>query len=332
MPAPLRLVFMGSDALALPVLDSLSSDLDSPARIVGIFTQPDRPHGRGQRVQAGPVKQWAEAMQIPVFQPEKLGPEDAERVREEFHADVSLVMAYGLLLKDDMLGAPRLGTFNVHTSLLPRFRGASPVATAVASGAGETGVTFMRLVRKLDAGPVAGCERVSVGSRDTTADVTGKLSAAAVPLVTRSLRALAASSLELREQDESAATYCRKLAKTDGVLDFARPARELAARINGLFPWPGVSVEIGDTIVKLGLADSDPAGPSASPGTVLGADAESIRVATGSGILRLLRLQRPGGKMLHAPDFLRGFAVDPGFVLPSMPMAALESARPFPRA
>lgn len=331
MSAPLRLVFMGSDALALPVLDSLSTDLESPARIVGVFTQPDRPHGRGQRIEAGPVKQWAEAMQIPVFQPERLGPENAVFVRDELRADVTLVMAYGLLLKDDMLAAPRLGTFNVHTSILPRFRGASPVATAVASGVDETGVTFMRLVRKLDAGPVAGCERVSVGPRDTAADVTAKLSAAAVPLVVKSLRAVAAGTLEFREQEEPAVTYCRKLAKTDGVLDFARPARELAARINGLFPWPGVSIAIGDSVVKLGLADSESTEAQAAPGTVLNTDSESVRIAAGSGILRLLRLQRPGGKMLHVPDFLRGFPVETGTVLPSAPMPAIESDRPFPR-
>ena len=332
MPAPLRLVFMGSDALALPVLNSLADCPDSPATIVGVFTQPDRPHGRGQKLEPGPIKVWAQSRGIPVFQPERLGPEDAVRVRDELRADASLVMAYGLLLKDDMLAAPRLGTFNVHTSILPRFRGASPVATAVASGLDETGVTFMRLVRKLDAGPIADCERVAIDSHDTTADITSKLSAAAVPLVTRCLRGLTAESLEFREQDESLATYCRRLAKSDGVLDFERPARSLAARINGLFPWPGCTVEIEGVTVKLGLAVAEEKGDAGSPGSVIGSDDEAVRVATGSGVLRLLRLQRPGGRMLPAPDFVRGFPLEAGKKLPSTAMPPLEAGQPFPRA
>jgi methionyl-tRNA formyltransferase len=333
MSAPLRLVFLGSDALAIPTLDAISDGPASPATVVGVYTQPDRPHGRGQRIEPGPIKQWAERRGIPVFQPERLGADDATGVRDRLRADVALVMAYGLLLKDDMLAAPRLGTFNVHTSLLPRFRGASPVATAVATGVTETGVSFMRLVRKLDAGPVADCERVAVGPRDTAADVTAKLSAAAVPLVIRSLRALEVGTLAPREQDESAATYCRRLSKADGVLDFTRPARELAARINGLFPWPGCSVVIGNTLVKLGLADAEGEGvATGAPGTVVGADADSIRVATGSGVLRLLRLQRPGGRMLPAAEFVRGFAIPAGTVMPSTPMPPLESGQPFPRA
>ncbi|HUG11474.1 MAG TPA: methionyl-tRNA formyltransferase [Opitutaceae bacterium] len=331
MSAPLRLVFLGSDALAIPVLDSIADGPASPATVVGVYTQPDRPHGRGQRIEPGAIKQWAERRGLPVFQPDRLGADDATGVRDRLRADVALVMAYGLLLKDEMLSAPRLGTFNVHTSILPRFRGASPIATAVASGVSETGVSFMRLVRKLDAGPVADSERVPVGPRDTAADVTSKLAAAAVPLVIRSLRALEAGTLAPREQDESAATYCRRLSKADGALDFSRPARELAARINGLFPWPGCSVAIGDTPVKLGLADVEGEGAVGVPGSVLDLDSEAIRIATGSGVLRLFRLQRPGGRMLPATEFLRGFAIPGGTVLPSAPMAPLESSQPFPR-
>jgi len=331
MSAPLRLVFLGSDALAIPTLDEIVDGPASPATVVGVYTQPDRPHGRGQRIEPGPIKRWAERRGIPVFQPERLDGGDAAGVRERLRADVALVMAYGLLLKDEMLVAPRLGTFNVHTSLLPRFRGASPVATAVASGVSETGVSFMRLVRKLDAGPVADCERVPVGPRDTAAEVTAKLAAAAVPLVVRSLRALEAGALALRDQDESAVTYCRRLSKADGVLDFTRPARELAARINGLFPWPGCAVEIGGVAVKLGLAESESEGSTGPAGAVLESDPESVRVATGSGVLRLLRLQRPGGRMLPATEFVRGFAIPAGSVLSSAPMPALESSQPFPR-
>jgi methionyl-tRNA formyltransferase len=331
MSAPLRLVFLGSDALALPVLDQIADGPASPATVVGVYTQPDRPRGRGQHIEPGAIKQWAERRGIPIFQPERMSADDATSVRDRLRADVSLVMAYGLLLKDDILNAPRLGTFNVHTSILPRFRGASPVATAVASGVSETGVSFMRLVRKLDAGPVADFERVPVGPRDTAADVATKLGTAAVPLVIRSLRSLETGTLAPSEQEESAATYCRRLSKVDGVLDFTQPARELAARINGLYPWPGGSVAIGGTSVKLGLADSEDESAVGDPGAVLGSDSEAVRVATGAGVLRLFRLQRPGGRMLPATEFLRGFAIPGGTVLPSAPMAPLESSQTFPR-
>jgi len=331
MPAPLRLVFFGSDALAQPVLDSLADAADTPATVVGIFTQPDRPHGRGQKMQAGPIKQWALARGVPVYQPERLGPEDAVRVREELKADVSLAMAYGLLFKDDLLAAPRLGTYNVHTSILPRFRGASPVASAVASGATETGVTFMRLVRRMDAGPTGRTERVSIGPEDTAATVSAKLGEAAVPLVNRSLRELAVGDLVLMEQDEERATYCRRLSKADGVLDFTSPAPEIAARINGLTPWPGCSVDIGGTPVKIGLAGIHEHGTTDTPGKVLGSERGAVLVATGSGILQLRRLQRPGGRMLPASEFLRGFPIPTGSILPSSAMSPLEGKAPFPR-
>lgn len=331
MKSPLRLVFFGSDALALPVLEALSGEADSPATVIAVFTQPDRPHGRGQKLHAGPIKEWASARGLPVFQPGRLGPEDAVRIRDELKADVSLVMAYGLLLKDDHLAAPRLGTYNVHTSILPRFRGASPIATAIASGATETGVTFMRLVKRLDAGPTGAVERVAIGQEETAASVSAKLGLAAVPLVTRSLRELAAGELVLMEQDEGKATYCRRLSKADGVLDFSRPAPEIAARINGLAPWPGCSVEIGGTLVKIGLAGAEDRGVTETPGTVIGSERDAVRVATGSGIVRLLQLQRPGGRLLPVADFLRGFPIAPGTQLESAPMPPMESKHPFPR-
>lgn len=331
MPPPLRLVFFGSDALAQPVLDSLSALEGSPATVVGVYTQPDRPHGRGQKLQPGPIKRWAVARSLPVFQPERLGPEDAARVRDELKADVALVMAYGLLLKDDLLSAPRLGTYNVHTSILPRFRGASPVATAIASGATETGVTFMRLVRRLDAGPTGFVERVSIGPDDTAATVSAMLGEAAVPLVNRSLRDLAAGELVLMEQDETRATYCRRLSKVDGVLDFSSPASELAARINGLTPWPGCFVSIGGTPVKIGLAGVLDHGSADAPGTVLGSERGAVLVATGTGILRFQLLQRPGGRKLPAAEFLRGFPIPAGTLLASTPMPPLEGTHPFPR-
>jgi len=190
------------------------------------------------------------------------------------------------------------------------------------------------MVRQLDAGPVADVERVAIAPHDTAAEVEAKLASACVPLLARCLPSIAAGTQPFTAQDEVQVTFCRKLEKTDGVLDFTQPAAALAARINGLMPWPGCAVEINGQPVKLGLADVgsllnyQPAGP----GVVAGADAEGLLVGTGQGILRLRKLQRPGGKMLPAPEFLRGWPVAAGTSLPSHPMPPLVATAPFPRA
>lgn len=325
----LKIVFMGSDAIALPALDWLAGS--GLGQIVAVFTQPDRPVGRGQKIQANAIKLWAQGRGLPVLQPDKFGPADRDRLAG-FSPDLTLVMAYGHILKQDVIDTPRLGTLNLHTSVLPKYRGASPIQTATACGERETGVTLMRMVLQLDAGPVAGVERVPIGVLDTATAVEARLAQACVPLLARCLPSIAAGNQVFVPQDGAEATFCRRLDKTDGVLDFAAPAAALAARINGLNPWPGCSVEINGQPVKLGLADTcqllDDMRPE--PGTVLGSDAEGLLVVTGQGGLRLRRLQRPGGKMLPASEFLRGFPVDPGTRLASRPTPPLVSPRPFP--
>ncbi|MDD2764901.1 MAG: methionyl-tRNA formyltransferase [Opitutaceae bacterium] len=329
MPAPLKLVFMGSDPIALPSLEWLAGPGSGIARLLAIYTQPDRPSGRGQKTAAGPIKQWAQARGLVVRQPEQLTPDECTPFAA-LQADVALVMAYGHILRDDFIGTPRLGALNLHASLLPKYRGASPIPAAIAGGDRETGVTLMRIVRRLDAGPMADAERVGIGPRETASAVEAKLAEACVPLLTRALPRLREGSLVFVPQEEAQATFCRRLTKEDGRLDFTAPAAALAARINGLFPWPGCTVEIHGVAVKLGPADVA-SGPvrDAAAGTVLGADAGGLLVMTGEGILRLCGLQRPGGRLLPAPEFLRGFPVAPGTVLPSQPMRPLVSARPF---
>lgn len=332
MTPPLRLVFLGSDAIAIPLLDWLAGHGGAVARVEAVFTQPDRAVGRGQRVLPNAIKTWALARGLPVLQPEKLTPELREQLAA-LAADVALVMAYGHILRDDFIATPRLGTLNLHTSLLPRYRGASPIQTAVAAGERETGVTLMRIVRRLDAGPLADVERVPVDPLDTAMDVEARLAAACVPLIARALPRLANGTLAFTPQDDAAATYCRKLEKEDGGLDFTAPAAELATRINGLFPWPGCMAEWDGHAIKFGLADAidDPAPPSAGaaarPGEVQGADTEGLLVATGRGRLRLRRLQRPGGRLLPAGEFLRGCAIPAGAVFASRPMRPLLAAR-----
>ena len=341
---PLRLVFLGSDPIALPLLDWLASPNGGAANatIIAIYTQPDRPVGRGQKIQPNAIKLWALARDIPVRQPEKL----TDATRAELAAlapDLALVMAYGHILRDAFIATPRLGTLNLHASLLPKYRGASPIQTAIASGERETGVTLMRVIRQLDAGPVADAERVPIAPLDTALDVEQKLAAASVPLLARALPKLAANALAFTPQNDAEATHCRRLEKTDGALDFARPAALLAARINALHPWPACTIEISGQQIKVGGASSsqpkeqDAPAPLTSlpaPGTILPADSiqnpqskiqnpNTLNIATSDGILRIHRLQRPGGKMLPAQDFLRGFPIPAGTQLPSRPMPPL---------
>lgn len=327
----LKIVFMGSDAIALPMLDWVAGE-GSGARVAAVFTQPDRQVGRGQKVQANAIKVWAQERGIPVHQPEKLR-EPELAILAGYEADLSLVMAYGHILRDAFIASPRLGTLNFHTSLLPKYRGASPIQTAVASGDTETGVTLMRIVAALDAGPIADVERVPIAPRDTALEVEAKLARACVPLIQRALPRLTSGTQDFREQAHHDATFCRKLDKNDGALDFTQPATVLAARINGLFPWPATSVEISGQPIRFGAADvcypiDD---KQVVPGTVCGADAEGLLIATGRGVLRVLRLQRPGGRMLAATEFLRGFQVPTGAMLPSQEMPVLVASQPFPR-
>lgn len=325
----LRIVFMGSDAIALPALNWLAGEGAAVGSVVAVYTQPDRAAGRGQQVRPNAIKAWANARNLPVLQPERLG-DDAPATLALLKPDLALVMAYGHILRDAFITTPRLGTVNLHASLLPAYRGASPIQTAVAAGERETGVTLMRIVPELDAGPAADAERVPIGVLDTAAEVEERLGRACVPLLARTLPRLASGNLEFKPQDHATATFCRRLVKEDGALDFSQPAAVLAARINGLMPWPGCSLMIAGQSIRVGLSDAL-AGGAGAPGEVAGVDGEGLLVATGGGCLRLRKLQRPGGKMLPAVGFLRGFPIAAGTLLPSRPMPSLVGRVPFPR-
>jgi methionyl-tRNA formyltransferase len=324
----LRTVFFGSDAISLPLLEWLVGAGAAQVELIAVYTQPDRPVGRGQQVQANAIKSWALARGLPVLQPEKITPE----VRDAYAAttpDLALVMAYGHILRDDFIAIPPRGTLNFHASLLPKYRGASPIQTSVACGERETGVSLMRIVRRLDAGPVADREAVRIEPLDTALEIEQKLSAVCAPLLARALPALSAGTLEFTPQDEAVATFCRKLAKADAALDFTAPAAVLAARINGLNPWPAAQAEHAGQPLKFGLADA--VSGSAAPGVVAGADVCGLLIGTGEGLLRVRRLQRPGGRLLPAIEFLRGCPLPPGTVLGGGgPLTPLLAAQPFP--
>ncbi len=322
---------MGSDAIALPLLNYLAKEGTRWVEPAGVLTQPDRPAGRGKKLAPNAIKRWALDHGWPVWQPEKPGEAEEARFRE-LGVDCFLVMAYGHLLRKSLLKLPARGTYNLHTSLLPAYRGASPIQGALASGETVTGVTLMGMVPKMDAGPIIDQERIAVGRTETAPELEARMSEACVPLLRRNLPDMAAGQVEKREQDHEAATYTRKLQKTDAELDFSQPASVLARRINALQPWPGARFSRGDAIIRVGRADWEPGTAAGSPGAVLGLREGALCVASGEGVLRLLELQRPGGKMLPAEDFLRGLPIAAGEAVESRPMPPLVSEDPFPPA
>ncbi len=326
---PRRLVLLGSDEIALPAFAAARALPDT--EVVAVYTQPDRPAGRGQEVRPNPVAAWARAEGLPLCQPEKLGPEDAAQLAG-LGADLGVVMAYGQLLKSDFLAATRLGFVNFHGSLLPALRGATPVEGALALGLAETGVSLQQVVLKLDAGPLHASRSVRpqpgegrAALRARLGVVAGELAAAALPAV------LAGTSVPV-PQDESLVTYARRLNRADAPLDFRQPAAVLRQRVLALEGWPGSTFEHRGVTIKVGAAQSEDAPAVGAPGQIVGADRTGVRVACGQGVLVLVQLQRPGGKMLPAGEFLAGFPLAVGETLASAEMPAFVASAPFPRA
>ena len=326
---PRRLVLLGSDEIALPAFAAARALPDT--EIVAVYSQPDRPAGRGQEVRPNAVAAWARSEGLMLLQPEKLEAADAAHL-VSLQADLGVVMAYGQLLKEDFLAAPRLGFVNFHGSLLPELRGATPVEGALALGLDETGVSMQQVVRKLDAGPIHAAVRTQVRSgegrtalRARLGVIAGELASAALPSV------LAATSVAV-PQDETKVTFARRLSRADAPLDFRQPATVLRQRILAVEGWPGSTFDHRTALIKVGAATVEDAVTSAAPGTIVTADRSGVKIACGEGSLVLTHLQRPGGKMLPAGEFLAGYPLVVGEVLASAEMPAFVSDRPFPRA
>ncbi|MEO0796075.1 MAG: methionyl-tRNA formyltransferase [Verrucomicrobiota bacterium] len=323
-----NLVFFGSDPISLPLLDWLREYSGQGYRLVGVVSQPDRPKGRGKKLAPNEISAWALANDIELHRPEKPGPELEAWLREQ-RVELALVMAYGHILKKSLLAIPPLGFVNFHASLLPSYRGASPIESAIANGETETGVSLMRIIPKMDAGAVCDVEKVAVAPNDSGGSVREKLADACVPLLSRGLPSLLNRSATFTEQDEAAVSYCRKLVKTDGELDFEASAKVLAARVNGLFPWPGCYLDYDGVRIKVKDASCETG--HGAPGEVLSSDRNGLVIACGEGALRVHELQRPGGKMLPADDFFRGFSIAPGTFVQGGELSNLVSKTPFLR-
>jgi len=328
MKSGVAAIFMGSDAIALPLLEEIRSSFSSDVNLAGVFTQPDRRSGRGMKLRPNAIKRWAEAYCIPVRQPDVIG--EAEiRWLQQLKCELIIVMAYGQILLRSVLDLPTLGAINFHASLLPAYRGASPIQASIANSDVKTGVSAMRMIRRLDAGPVVDMEEVPIGVDDTAEIVAANIAAACCPLVDRVLPKILAKSAAGEPQDERKSTFTRILHRNDGELDFSAPALILHDRIRALQPWPGACFTVNDTRCRIGASafDMSSRDTELAPGKVFESGSDGLTVATGRGLLRLLRLQRPGGRMLKAADFLRGFPISPGSVLEGGQMRPLTATK-----
>jgi methionyl-tRNA formyltransferase len=300
----LRLAFMGTPDFAVPILEALRA---AGHAVVAVYTQPPRPAGRGHRPQASPVQRVAEATGIPVRTPEKLDAAEQEKFRA-LGLDAAVVAAYGLLLPQSVLTAPRLGCLNVHASLLPRWRGAAPIQRAILAGDTETGVSIMEMDAGLDTGPILLQERVPIGPETTAATLHDRLAEVGARLMVTALEGRAAGTLAARAQPTEGVTYAKKLGRDEGRLDWSKPAATLERTVRALNPSPGVWFERAGERVKVltaGIVESR----GREPGTVLD---DVFTVACGAGSLRLLRLQRAGRAPMDAADFLRGYPLPAG--------------------
>ena len=307
----LRVVFFGTPGFAVPTLERLRQ---SRHPVTGVVTQPDRPRGRGQHVSAGPVKALAASLDLPVFQPDKLSREMFEAALASLSADIGVVAAYGKILPDWLLAAVPRGLINVHASLLPRYRGASPVHRAVINGDPETGVTIMRVVKALDAGPMLAAVTVPIGPDDTTTMVEAVLAAEGADLLVKTLDAIEAGTAVETPQDDSLATYAPKLSKSEAMVDWSRPAQNIHNQIRGLWPWPHASTHLGSARYILHRSRVSSRDHEAQPGTIIRASAvDGVHVACGaSTALELLDVQLEGKRVVSARELLASKGLEPG--------------------
>ena len=300
----MRLAFMGTPEFAVP---SLAELIASGHEIVAVYSQPPRPKGRGQKLTPSPVHAFAEAMGLPVFTPESMKSPEAIADFQSLDLDAACVVAYGQILKPEVLEAPRLGCFNLHGSLLPRWRGAAPIQRAIMAGDRETGVQIMRMSEGLDEGAILLGEVMPINADDTSATLSERMSVTGATLWTRALAAIERGGVTDTEQ-VGEPTYAKKITPAEARIDWTRPAREIDAHIRGLSPFPGAWCEAPDgTRMKVLMSRLDDGAGEA--GAVLD---DSLLIACGEGAVRLVRVQREGRAVQTAADFLKGFAITAG--------------------
>lgn len=298
---PLNIIFAGTPDFAARHLQAL---VGSHHNIIAVYTQPDRPAGRGKKLTPSPVKSLALEHDIPVYQPASLRNEEAQQELAALNADIMVVVAYGLILPKVVLDMPRLGCINVHGSILPRWRGAAPIQRALWAGDAETGVTIMQMDVGLDTGDMLLKTQLKIEDQDTSATLYEKLAAQGPEALLVALDGLAAGTLAAEKQDESLANYAEKLSKEEARLDWSKPAANLWREIRAFNPWPVSHFDHEGNTIKVQQAEVKAETTSAAPGTVIAAGKQGLEIATGEGILVLKTMQLPGKKPLAVADIL----------------------------
>jgi methionyl-tRNA formyltransferase len=319
---PLRVAFFGTPDFAVPSLTALAA---SSHQVVAVVTQPDKPRGRGHKVSPSPVKEEAARLGIPVLQPIR-AKDDAFRAElGAFAPDLGVVAAYGQILPVDLINVPRLGMINVHASLLPRWRGAAPIHRAILAGDTVTGITIMRVIKALDAGPMLSVAKTPIEPFETSGELEIRLAVLGASVIVRAVDSLADAPVVETPQDEAQVTYAARLQRTEARIDFERPAQDVHNRIRGLNPWPLVSAQLGGRRLLLLRSEVVTSGPDAdthasvAPGTVLRVEPDALVVATSPGAIKLLRVQLEGRPATSVRDYLNGHVVQPGDCLVPWP-------------
>jgi methionyl-tRNA formyltransferase len=308
----MRALFFGTPAFAVPSLDHL---VGAGHAVVGVVTQPDRPKGRGQHLAAPPVKVRALELGLPVLQPDRLRDLDVLDSLRSLGAEIAVVAAYGKILPQVLLDIPRDGFINVHASLLPRWRGAAPIHRAILAGDHETGITIMRVVLALDAGPMLARVSTPIDPNETSETLESRLADLGGQLLVRTIAAIAAGSATEEAQDERLVTYASKIERRDSAVDWRRPAAGVHNHIRGLHPWPLASTMLGDTRLLLRRSAMATSAPSGAPGTVIAITGDAMTVACGDGAVDVLEVQPEGRRPMPASAFLRGQRLGVGAAL-----------------
>ncbi len=310
MSTPLRIAMLGTGDFAVPTFERLA---ESRHAVIALITQPDRPQGRKGEIIPARIKLAAEARSIPVEQPESINAPEGLELVKRLAPDLLVTAAYGQILSGDVLSVPPLGGINLHGSILPRYRGAAPVARAIQHGEAETGVTVIRMTPRVDAGGMLSFARTAIGANETAGELEDRLALLGAPLVLEAIEALVAGTATILPQDASAVTKAPKLKKDDGRIDWSQPASTIHNLVRAMQPWPVASTDwerAPGTVVRLIVHETRVEDAHGEPGLVIEANGDRLVVAAGSGAVRLVRVQLEGKKAAGAEEFLRGYRAE----------------------